>query len=599
MKLGFYTEHNLIGAMTWRKVTNMDKSILSLKNMNKKTKRTVIIVLAGVVIVAAGLGIYLGVSGPSAKASAKNGEPSFDTIGIGDISLTVSGSGNLASAETLGIKADGQLVIDKMLVKAGDTISAGQPIAALDVEEMQKNAGDLKTQIMAQQVSIDTTNNTSTALSIKSPADGWVKNIVLDEDDDIQTAMDTYGYVALVATEEREIISAANSTLAKGDAVKVTCEGRTYNGVVTNENGALYVSIDTVSRTVGADAVVSDVNGNELFTSKIELAAFVPVTSSYGIITDVGFSENDEIEAGEAIYKASQYSLDVKEMYDALAELQEQYELMTAHIEAGQILSPSDGVVSSVTAADGAVCEEGTDLISIQSTDSWLASVSVDELDIGTIAVGQNVDVALDSLPNEVFEGTVSDISDMGTASGGITTYNVNVSVKDDDRFKINMTLNCEIKAQEATGAVLLPVDDLRTSGNMSYVMVKVDRTEAEKAAIQALINSGDVTGLADYMGADAQTLGINVLSDWSELLYSEVRAVQTGIENAYYIEITSGLSQGEMVLQPADTDDSSNPRGFMMGGMGEMPGQMPGQMPDIGNRQMPSGGWGGSPGGN
>ncbi len=563
----------------------MEKAKFSLKNMKKKTKRTAVIVLAAV-IVGVGLGIYFGVSGSSARAGAKS-EPSFDTIGTGDISLTVSGSGNLASAETLDITADGQLVIDKMLVKEGDTLSADQPIASLNVGEMQKNADDLEAQIMAQQISIDTTNNTSTTLSIKSPADGWVKSVVLGEDDEIQTAMDTYGYVALVATEERETVSAHGSTLAEGDTVKVKSEGHTYDGTVTNENGALCVSIDTVSRTVGADAVVYDADGNELFTGSVALASYVPVTSSYGIVGDVNFSENDEIEAGETIYKASQYSLDVKEMYDTLADLKEQYQTMTAHIQAGQIISPAAGVVSALTAADGATCEEGSALISIQSTDSWVASVSVDELDIGSIEVGQNVDVELDSLPNEVFEGTVADISDMGTASGGITTYNVGVSVNDDDRFKINMTLNCEIKAQEATGAVLLPVDDLRTSGNKSYVMVKVDRSDSDKAAIQSLINSGDFTGLADYMGEDAKTLGISVLSDWSELLYSEVRAVQTGIENAYYIEIASGLSQGEMVLQGSDSDDNSEQPGFMMGGMGEMTGQVPGGV----NRQMPSGG--------
>lgn len=557
----------------------------SFNKLKKGTKRLVIIVVA-VVVVGAGLGIYSGVSGASAKASASSGEITYDTIGTGDISLTVSGSGNLASAETLNITADGLLAVDEMLVAEGDTISADQPIATLDIEEMQSNADDLKAQITAQQVSIDTTNNTSTSLSIKSPVDGWVKNVMLDEDDEIETAMEAYGYVAMIATEEREIVSAANSTLAEGDIVQVKCESHTYDGVVTNENGTLYVSIDTITRTVGADAVVYDAEGYELFTGQIELAAYVAVESSYGIIEDVGFSEDEEIEAGETIYTASQYSLDVKDMYETLEDLQEQYEIMTAHIAAGQIVSPTAGVVSSVTVTDGATCEEGTAMISIQSTNSWLATVSVDELDINSIEVGQNVDVELDSLPNETFDGTVTDISDKGTASGGITTYSVNVSVVDDDRFKINMTLNCEIKAQETTGAVLLPIDDLRTSGNMSYVMVKVDRTDAETAAIQALINSNDDTGLAEYMGDDAQALGISVLSDPTELLYAQVRAVETGIENAYYIEVTSGLSEGEQVVQTAETEDDSSESGFM--DMGGMTGSS--QMPSSGG-QMPSGG--------
>lgn len=568
---------------------NQSKKI-SFNKLKKGTKRLVIIVLA-VIVVCAGLGIYSGVSGASAKAGVGSGEITYDTIGTGDISLTVSGSGNLASAETLNITADGLLIVNDMLVAEGDTISTEQPIATLDIEEMQASADDLQAQMTAQQISIDTTNNTSTSLSIKSPDDGWVKNVMLDDDDEIATAMDEYGYVALIATEERELIKAANSTLAEGDIVHVKCESHTYDGVVTNEDGTLYVSIDTITRTVGADAVVYDEEGNELFTGQIGLAEYVKVESSYGIIEDVGFSENEEIEAGETIYSASQYSLDVKDMYETLADLQEQYETMTAHIAAGQIVSPTAGVVSSVTVADGATCEEGTVLISVQSTDSWLATVSVDELDINSIEVGQNVDVELDSLPNETFDGTVTDISDMGSASGGITTYSVNVSVVDDDRFKINMTLNCEVKAQEATGAVLLPIDDLRTSGNMSYVMVKFDRTDTEKAAIQALINSNDDTGLAEYMGEDAQTLGISVLSDPSELLYAQVRAVETGIENAYYIEVTSGLSEGEQVVHTAESEDDSSESGFI--DMGGMTGSS--QMPS-GGGQMPSGG--GAPGG-
>lgn len=575
---------------------DMEKSKLkkiSLKKMKKETKRIVVIVLA-VVIVGAGLGIYFGVSGASAKASAKNGEPTFDTIETGDISLTVSGSGNLASAQTLDISADGYLAIDDVLVQMGDTIDADQPIATLDTDAMQTYANDLKAQVMSQQISIDTTNNVTTSLSIKSPADGWVKNVLLDEDDEIETAMDEYGYVALIATEEREIISAQGSDLAEGDAVSVKCEGSYSDGVVTSENGALYVSIDTITRTVGADAVVYDAVGNELFTGQIELAAYIPVESSYGIISNVNFSEDEEIEAGETIYKASQYSLEVKDMYAALADLQDQYEILKGHIEAGQIASPTAGVVSSVSFSDGMICEEGTVLMSVESTDSWIATVSVDELDINSIAVGQNVDVELDSLPSELFEGTVTGISDMGTASGGITTFNVNVSVQDDDRFKINMTLNCEIKAQEATGVILLPIDDLRTSGNMNYVMAKAERSDSEKSAIQALINSNDYSGLAEYMGDDAQSLGISVLSDSTELLYAKVRAVETGIENAYYIEVKSGLSKGESVLQPANSDDDSSHNGFQMnmGAMGAMNGEN-GNFPG-GDRQMPSGGFGG-----
>lgn len=566
------------------------------KKMKKGIKR--LIILGAVVIaLAGGFFVYRNVASAAEAEAAFGAEPSYDQVASGDISLTVSGSGNLGSAETLNISTDSQIIAEDVLVAEGDTVTADQPVIKLDVDAMQSNANDLQEQIAAQQISIDTTNQVTTTLSVKSPVDGWVKNVKLDEDDYIEDAMAEYGYVALVATEERELVAVPDGTSLTEDAeVKVKCEGHRLSGEVVSEDGKLYVSIDTVRRTVGAAAVVYDTEGNKLYEGTIELAAYEPIESSYGIITDVEFSEDEEIEAGEAIYTASQYSQDVKDMYTELADLKEQYDSITKLITAGQITSPSAGVVSAVSATDGQTVEADTTLLTITSTDIWTATVSVDELDINSIKVGQSVDVELDSLPNETFEGTVTGISDMGTASGGITTYNVYVSVEDNDSFKINMTLNCEIKAQEVTGVILAPVDDVRTAGNKSYVMVKVERSEADKAAIRQLITDNDWQGLAAYMGADAQTLGISVLSTPSELLYAEVRAVETGIEDASNVEIKSGLSEGEQILQGESDDSDSSEFPFGMGGgMGSMMGG--GSMPGGGER--PSGGFGGNRSGN
>ncbi len=566
------------------------------KKMKKGIKR--LIIIGAVVIVAVGgFFIYRGVASAAETNAALGAEPTFDQATTGDISLTVSGSGNLASAETLNISVGSDIVAEDVLVAEGDTLEAGQPVIKLDTDAMQSSADDLKAQISAQQISIDTTNQVTTSLSVKSPVDGWVKNVVLDEDDYIENAMSEYGYVALVATEKREIIAVPDGvSLSEGTAVTVKSQGYTHDGVVTTENGKPYVSIDTIKRTVGATATIYDGEGNQLYEGAIELATYELIESSYGIVTDVGFSENEEIEAGETIYKASQYSREVREMYATLADLKEQYESITELIAAGQITTPSAGVVSTVSVTDGQTCEADTTLLTVASTDTWIATVSVDELDINSIAVGQSVEVELDSLPNETFEGTVTGISDMGTASGGITTYDVKVSVEDNDSFKINMTLNCEIKAQEATGAILIPIDDVRTTGNKSYVMVKVERSEVEKAAIRQLITDKDMEGLAAYMGADAATLGISVLATPSELLYAEVRAVETGIEDASYIEVKSGLSEGENVLHIESDDSDSREFMFNMGGMGSV--VVGGNMPS-GGGERPSGGFGGGPGGN
>ncbi|MDD5018281.1 MAG: HlyD family efflux transporter periplasmic adaptor subunit [Eubacteriales bacterium] len=546
----------------------------------KKGIKKLIIISAAVAVAACTFFVVRAKSANAEEESAFDTEYAFDDVTTGDISLSVSGSGNLESAETFDIVSGGYLIIDKVQVEAGDTIAAGDTVATLDVEAMEEYADTLEAEIMSLQTEIDTTNSVTTTLSIKSVSDGWVKNAVLDEDDYIEDAMGEYGYVALVATEKRELIDASESELALGDEVKVKCEGYTMSGVVTNEDGRLCVSIDTVKRTVGAEAVVYDTDGNELFSGVIELAAYDVIESSYGIITDVNFSEDEAIDQGDTIYRATQYSMSVQDLYDSIADYKAQYDAVQGLIEAGVVTSPSAGVVTSVSVSDDGACEADTVLMSIESTDNWCATVSVDELDINSIEIGQSVEVTVDSLPDDVFTGEVVGISDYGTASGGITTYPVDISIEDNAYFKINMTLNCEIMAEEALGAVIVPVDDVRTTGTKSYVMVAVERTDEEIAAIKQLILNDDYDGLAAYMGDDASVLGISVLSDPAELLYAEVCAVETGIENAYYIEIKSGLTEGESVIQL--TSDSSTSADFermdmgVITDMGGMTGNVP-----------------------
>lgn len=541
--------------------------------MKKRSKRIIVISVI-IVFAAAAVLIYQSSVGSAAQASKLDTQPSFDTVTQGDIELSVSASGNLESAETVTIKSESDLAFADVLIEEGDTISEEQAIATLDIEGMQEYAEELKQQILTLQTNIDTTNNVKTTLSIKSTVDGWVKNVVLDEDEYIEDTMDTYGYVALVATEERELIDASDSELQEGESVRVKCEGYWHDGVVSSEQGGLYVSIDTIKRTVGADAIVYDLDGNEMFTGQIELADFQPILSSNGIITDVRFSEDEEIEQGEIIYRASQYSLEVQDLYNDLADLKDQYELALALIEASEITAPCAGVVTSIEIKDGQYFEADSVLMSVKSTDVWVAAVAVDELDIHSIANGQTAKVTLDSMPNKEFSGTVSGISDKGEASGGITTYDVEIALEDNEGFKLAMTLNSEIIADEAQNALLIPIGDVRTANTQNYVMVSIERTEEEKSKIQQLIADNDFNGLTDYFGADAEALNIKMLPNPSELLYAEVRKVVIGLQNAFYAEVKSGLQLGEKILKPAsDISANSTLEKLRMSGMPPMGG--------------------------
>jgi len=545
--------------------------------MKKGIKRLIIVaVVAGAAVGA--FFIYQSVAGSGEASAQFDSEPMTSAAAIGDVVLSVSGSGNLGAGDTAAVMADGHVVIDEVLLAEGEYVAEGDALATVDTDEMGVYAQQLADEIEATQTGIDTKNGYSTVMTIKATADGWVKNAVLDEDGLIEDAMSEYGYVALVATEERELIAADGSGLSEGDAVRVACEGVWHDGTVTSESGALYVSIDSVARTVGAEAVVYDTDEKELFTGAIELAAYETIESNFGVITDVRLDEDDEAAQGEAIYKAEQYSLEVQNLFEDLADMEEEYAEVTALIEAGVVTSPVNGVVGSVAAKDGQTMQDGEALMSIECTDTWAATVAVDELDIGTVEIGQRVEVMLDSMPDETFEGAVAGISQLGMASGGITTYDVDIEVSPSGGFMLEMTLSCEITTQQALDVLTVPVDAVREGMGSSYVMVAIERTDAEKDAIKQLIENGELQSLTGYMGDGAANLGVRMLTDPTELLYGEVRGVETGLQDASNVEIISGLVEGETVLLPSAGDDDSisgmmqGMRG-MMQGMGQMPG--------------------------
>ncbi len=72
----------------------------------------------------------------------------------------------------------------------------------------------------------------------------------------------------------------------------------------------------------------------------------------------------------------------------------------------------------------------GKTLAIIYDLSSLVFEMSIDELDVGSVKVGQGVSVTADALEGQEFTGAVETVSINGTTSNGVTTYPVTVSLK-------------------------------------------------------------------------------------------------------------------------------------------------------------------------
>lgn len=185
-------------------------------------------------------------------------------------------------------------------------------------------------------------------------------------------------------------------------------------------------------------------------------------------------------------------------------------------------------------------------------------SISVDELDILNVEVGQTATITLDAIENETYTAKVTKVNTSGTSSGGVTKYSVDLSIERSDQMLSGMTASATITIQEASDIVVIPVDALQETMGSTYVYTGIDE---------------DGTTLTDEV------------------------EVETGLSDGNYVEITSGLSEGdEVYYKVSDSTDTTVMEGGSFsfdiggetGGGGGMPDFDSGEAPNMGGGNMP-----------
>lgn len=127
-----------------------------------------------------------------------------------------------------------------------------------------------------------------------------------------------------------------------------------------------------------------------------------------------------------------------------------------------EIYSPIDGIVISREVEVGQTVVSSmnvANLFVIADLDNMQVIGNVDEADIGQVKVGQKVTFSVDAYPDEVFEGSVTQVRLNPTTSSNVVTYEVVVDAPNPDHKLIpGLTANLTIYTLEQNDILLLPV---------------------------------------------------------------------------------------------------------------------------------------------
>ncbi len=530
------------------------------------------------------------------------------TVSRGSISTTVSGSGNLADEDVEEIQLYSSVEIDEILVEAGDTVQQGDTLATVNMSTVLSAMAAIQTQINELDEEISEDSGDELDDEVTSALAGRVMKIFAADDDDVSTVMYENGALALISLDGYLAVQIATEDmtveLTAGDEVIVTdSEGEEYEGEVDKIEAGVVTILISDEDAIYGDAVTVTIDqkdkdeedgddGEEteeitLGTGTLYIHEMLKITGIAGTIKDVKVSENQKISAGKTLFTLTDTSFSAN--YTSLLAKRQQYEEQLQQLiqvyQDGALLSPISGSISSVgddSSSSASTYSTGSSMgqmsfgnsqsgsastavgametvLSICPGTAMTVSISVDETDILSLAVGQTASVSVDALGDEIIQGTVTEIDTTATSSGGVTVYTVTTSFAKTEQMLSGMSASISIQIDGVEDALLIPSDALSQTSATSYV----------------------------YTSYDAEIGSLGGLTE-----------VTTGLDNGSYVEITGGLEEGATVYYFEEEEQGFGFGGMNFGNMGGMPnmGGSGGVMPNMGgNSGMPNFGGSGS----
>lgn len=224
-----------------------------------------------------------------------------------------------------------------------------------------------------------------------------------------------------------------------------------------------------------------------------------------------------------------------------------------------EITAPMDGVVSLLSIKKGEKVagnsfNVGTEMLRIADMSKIEVRVDVGENDVPKVRLGDSALVSIDAYPDRKFKGTVTQIASSNngaatnalgsTTSNDVTQYKVFIRLvpstytdlvhKGFFPFKPGMSASADIQTQTRVNVISVPINAVTTREKDDSTKKGNFKKENEED------NNSNTTSLDD--------LEVLVFVKQPDNRVKK-RIVKTGIQDLNYIEITSGLKEGEEVI--------------------------------------------------
>jgi HlyD family secretion protein len=468
----------------------------------RKWKSFLLLALALVIIVGIGMTFWQKVQAgelslvqatPTATSAYKS-----TTVRRSDISLTISGSGTVITAQSVDLAFSIEGTVGELNVQSGDTVTQGEVLATLsDTSEIKQTILD---QTLAVTVAQKTLND------LQSGGSAAVAQAMADQ-----------------ATAAQAYATAKKNVHYQGDPRCAVSKTQEY-----------YFQYISAKREVDVwEGYLND--GTSGYGHDYILEQLTPLRKTrdqaYGNYTFCQGYTDAEIQASQANLQLTKAKLDKANLdyqnlkatsgIDPVELAVDQATLDNAKLQLSKaqtdlagttITAPMNGTVTAVKGKVGDDAGTST-FITLANLELPQVQVNIDETDLENFATGCAAEVTFDSIAGETFPGTVTQVSPVLVSVNSTNMVQGLIELQKKQMasgktLSVGLTAAVEVTCSQAKDALLVPAQALyEPDGQSAYVYVLNSQDQPEK------------------------------------------REVVVGLKTVASAQITSGLSEGEKVI--------------------------------------------------
>jgi RND family efflux transporter MFP subunit len=503
----------------------------------------------------------------------------LSAVSKGTLSTSVSASGQISATEQIDIKSKASGDVVYVGVSEGQNVKAGQLILQIDSTDAQQAVNNAQTSLDKAELSFQKMKGLTTdegtlrgdkqkaqdALD-KSYEDGFndVSNIFLTMPSIISGLHDILFKYSVLSNQQNsdwytnlissidasdtprvyrdQVIAAYNSASIAYDKnfdgfralSRISSQSDIYNLISETYDTSQKLS-DAVKTTNNfIDYIKKTLNDNNVAVPSIvsthqsSLSSYTGTTNGY--LSTLLSDKNTIDDNREALINTG---FDLQDQQNQVDQAQQSLNDAKEALADYYVRVPFDGLVATLNYKRGDSVSNGS-TIGTAITNSKVAEVTLSEVDIVNVKVGDKAILTLDSNENLEVTGEVISVDFIGSVSSGVVSYGVKISLDtDDDSIKPGMSTSATIITDTQTDTIIVPTSAVKFSGDTYYV--------------QVLSETYDLTDRA------------NLISGVTSKTEPENKVVEIGISDDSNTEIVSGLSQGDQVVVRTSSSATSS----------------------------------------